>query len=114
MIQQKLTETKTKMILITKTVVIFPLWKIFHFWQPSWQSKSNQAKAMQLPQHWWSDRSEATLISTSLTSTHFRLVVVPSNSGIRKNSQTLTQFWRGFLKIWFLLRRRKHLYEMLT
>ena len=54
---------------------------------------------MQLPQHWWSDRSEATLISTSLTSTHVRLVAVPSNSGIRKNSQTFTQFWRWLLKI---------------
>ena len=41
---------------------------------------------MQLPQHWWSDRSEATLISTSLTSTHVRLVAVPSNSGIRKKT----------------------------
>ena len=129
MIQQKLTETK-KMILITKTLVIFPLfytparrlrppvpvhlqphWKTFHFWQPSWQSKSNQAKAVQLPQHWWSDQSEATLISTLLTSTRVRLVAVPSNSGIRKNSQTFTQFWRWLLKIWFLLRRRKHLWK---
>ena len=95
------------MILITKTLVIF------HFWQPSWQSKSNQTKAIKLPQHGWSDRSEATLISklTSLTSTHVRLVAVPSNSGIRKNSQIFTQFWRWLLKIWFLLRRRKHLWK---
>jgi len=38
MIQQKLTKTKTTMIRITKTLVIFP--------------PSNQATAMQLPQHW--------------------------------------------------------------
>jgi len=107
MIQQKLTKTETKMILITKTLIIFPLWKTFHFWQ----SKSNQAKAMQLLQHWWSDRSEATFISISLTSTHVRSLAVPLNSGIRKNSQTFTQFWRWLLKIWFLLRRRKHLWK---
>jgi len=73
------------MILTTKTLVIF------HFCQPSWQSKSNQTKAIKLPQHWWSDRSEATLISklTSLTSTHVRLVAVPSNSGIRKKQSNI-------------------------
>ena len=30
MIQQKLTKTKTKMILITKTLVIFPLFTLQH------------------------------------------------------------------------------------
>jgi len=85
MIQQKLTKTKTKMILITKTLVIFS-----PFYTPAEQEQPSQAH-MQLPQHWWSDRSEAKFISTSLTSTHVRLVAVPSNSGIRKNTQTFTQ-----------------------
>ena len=33
MIQQKLTKTKTKMILITKTLVIFPLFTALHVMQ---------------------------------------------------------------------------------
>jgi len=35
MIQQKLTKTKTKMIVITKTLVIFPLYTSRHLYWPS-------------------------------------------------------------------------------
>ena len=84
-------------------------WKTFHFRQPSWQNKSNQAKAMELLQHWWSDRSGAISIGTSLTSTRVRLLAMLSTSGIRKNNQTPTPFWRWLRKIWFRLHHRKHL-----
>jgi len=65
----------------------WPMWPIRFSW-PIWPMTYDPSTHSLL----W---SHATLISKSLrllTSTPVRLVAVPSNSGIRKNSQTFTQF----------------------